>query len=293
MSAAESRRIDALLERFALTQHRSEILALASPCISLALIDPPSVPEPDLPRVAIGASKVGGEPDLPTDAAWPANEQGRAGFFLQIALGDLPVAPWNPLPAQGMFYLFCHDDSRAYRDPPGWEVVWWRGEPAGLRRITRELAPLNSWVGESSFFTESVARPLAFRAGTDFPPGSSGDWDFINDFERRTRASDPGALDRYFEFRLHAADPGAEQDSARGRGPYFHPIGRLLGHTDLSLIKDDARSEASCRQFLRLESNPATRYMSPFDAAPVFLMARDAGVRPWAPSGGIIGLAAK
>ena len=313
----ERTRLETLLARFELTPYRDEILALGSPCISMALVDPPSVPEPDLPPVAIGHSKVGGDPDLPPGVAWPADEQGRAGFFLQIALADLPVAPWNPLPASGMCYLFCHDDSRPFWDPPGWEVVWWQGNPGELQRRKPEPDLLNSWVGENSFFTTSVARPLTFRAGTDFPPGSSQDWEFVNDLERRTRDSDPDVLDRYFEFVLQAADPGVDADRARGRGPYFHPIGRLLGHTDptqrenmallgrgaMEKLRDSewrrehrqelAKEGAAWRQFLRLEANSATRYMGPCDASPVFVIARDEGLRPWMPLRAVVDPAAK
>lgn len=304
--AAESARLDALLEDFGLAPFRDEILARASPCIAIALKDSPPVAVPDLPPVPLGASKVGGDPDLPAGFAWPSREDGLAGFYLQIAMADLPVAAWNPFPERGMCYVFCHDDQRAFWDHPGWEVVWWEGDPATLQRVPRDVQAQNPLIGESSFFGFSVARPLTFRAGTDFPPGTSQDWEWVNDFERRTRGHDPEALNRYFDCVIDAADPGAAKD----------PIGRLLGHTDArireNLVLADrgasdryrdhewrkahrealARDGAAWRQFLRLFSSSAIEYMSPCDAAPNYLMARDTGERPWKPAGPVIGLAA-
>lgn len=315
MEPTETARIDALLENRNLAQYRNEILPLGSPCIAIALKDPPSVPVPDLPPVPIGASKIGGDPDLPPGFAWPAREDGAAGFYLQIALADLPRATWNPFPSQGMLFLFCHNDQRAFWDPPGWEVVWWNGEPASLVRTPRDVQAQNPLIAESDFFGFSVARPITFRAGTDFPPGTSQDWDWINEFERRTRDSDSEALNRYFDFVIDAADPGAAADRAAGHGPYFHPIGRLLGHTDRSIREDLAvaarglpdrytdydwrrthreelaKEGAAWRQLMRLFSSTAIEYMSPCDAAPNYLMARDTGARPWMPDGGIVGLA--
>lgn len=315
MDAVELARIDALLKQYGLAQYREDILPQGSPCIAIALLDPPSVPVPDLPDVPVGASKVGGDPDLPPGFAWPARDDGHAGFFLQVALADLPAAPWNPFPARGMFYVFCHDDQRAFWDPPGWEVVWWDGDAATLRRVERDVQAQNPLIGGDSFFSFSVARPITFRAGMDFPPGTSQDWDWINEFERRTRADDPEVLTRYFDFRIDAADPGAAADTRVGHGPFFHPIGRLLGHTDARIREDLAlasrgarerftdhawrrahrdelaREGASWRQLLRLFSSTATDYTGPCDASPIYLMARDAGSRPWTPSGPVIGLA--
>lgn len=287
----ETARIDALLARFDLMRYRERIVAQASPCVAVALVDPPSVPEPDLPPVPIGASKVGGEPDLPVGARWPESEQGRAGFFLQIALGDLPRGEWNPLPARGMVYLFCHDDQRTFYDPPGWELLWWDGAGT-LARAPRR----NDVIAEqlaTQFFMESVARPLALRAATDFPPASPDDWSFLHELEREARASgDENVLDRYFEFHDLATDPGREADLARARGPFFHPIGRLLGYSDGDYQSKlpHAPEQARWRQFLRVESNPATGYMGPCDARPILVMAPDPGTRPWMPAGSVFGL---
>lgn len=154
--------------------------------------------------------------------------------------------------------------------------------------------------------------PRKRRASTRCWKVIGSDW--INEFERGTRDTDNEALTRYFDFVIDAADPGAAADRAAGHGPYFHTIGRLLGHTDggireeLTLAargasdrfsdydwrrahRDElAKEGASWRQLMRLFSSTAIEYQSPCDAAPNYLMAQDTGSRPWTPGGGIFGL---
>jgi hypothetical protein len=318
IDTAELQRLDALLARFQLSRYRGMILAQTAPCIAMALADPPE-PRPAVwPQPPVGASLVGGAPDLPPQWSWPVRDSRRAGFFLQIALADVPRTPWNPLPAHGMLYLFCFTDCAAFWDAPGWDLLHWDGPLDALKRTLPPPTPLNDEIIENAFFFTPAARALKLRAGTDFPPGSQGDWDFVNELERVGRDhGDNGVLDRYFEFTERAADPGREADLAKGRGPFFYPVGRLFGHTDRSIRRDLTLHErgqterftdyewrrqhandldaagAAWRQVLRLESNPATGYTSPSDAAPVYVMAKDPGTRPWVPTGAVPGLAAK
>jgi hypothetical protein len=315
---AELQRLDALLERFELTPYREIILEQAAPCIAMALDDPPE-PRPAIwPQPPVGASLIGGAPDLPPRWSWPVRDGSRAGFFLQLALADVPRTPWNPLPAHGMLYLFCFTDTAAFCDPPGWELLHWDGPLDALKRTLPPPTPLNDEVIENEFFLAPDARALKLRAGTDFPPGSQGDWDFVNALDRIGRNhGDDNVLDRYFEFTGRAAGPEFEADLAKGRGPYHYPVGRLFGHTDRSIrrdltMHDQGLSErfsdyawqrahaaeldaagAAWRQIFRLESNPAVGYTSPSDAAPVYVMAKDPGPRPWVPSGAVAGLASK
>jgi hypothetical protein len=312
---AESTRLDALLERFDLMRYRELILAQAAPCVAMALDDPPE-PRPDVwPQPPVGASKIGGTPDLPPQCAWPIRDAERAGFFLQLALADVPRAPWNPLPAHGMLYLFCFTDLAAFWDPPGWELLHWDGPLDGLKRTTPPPTPVNDGIIENTFFFTPDARALKLRAGTDFPPGSASDWDFVNALDRLGRDhGDDKLLDRYFAFTERAADPALETDLAKGRGPFFYPVGRLFGHTDRSIrhgltLQERGQTDhfhdfewraehaaeldaagAAWRQVFRLESNPAVGYTSPSDAAPLFVMAKDPGTRPWVPTGPVPGL---
>jgi hypothetical protein len=314
----ELARLDALLQRFDLARHRELILAQASPCIAMALDDPPE-PRPEVwPPPPVGASKIGGAPDLPPSWTWPMRNDLRAGFFLQLALADLPRTAWNPLPAHGMLYLFCFTDSAAFWDPPGWELLHWNGPLSALARQSPPPAPMSDEIIENEFFFTPDARVLKLRAGTDFPPGSQSDWDFVYALEQVGRdGGDNDLLDRYFAFAARAADPALDADLAKGRGPFFYPVGRLFGHTDRSIRHDltlhergqsdrfhdhawrrDHAAEldaagAAWRLLFRLESNPAVGYTSPCDAAPVYVMAKDPGTRPWSPAGAVPGLASK
>jgi hypothetical protein len=314
ISDEERRRLEQLIERFQLGAIADDILKLAEPCIALTLADPPD-PRPDIwPEPPIGASKVGGLPDLPPGWDWPANDQGHAGFMMQIALAGLPDMPGFPLPRSGMLYLFCWNDFRSADDPPGWELQWWDGDLSQLQRSAR---PEGICTSEGAFFEGSDPRPLVARTGTDLPPKSQGDWDLVNEFDRRFRGQDDDLLDRYFNFIEHARDPGREADIVKGRGPFFYPMGQLFGRADRDLRQRMAlissgradrvydydwraaheeeldRDGAAWRQVIQIESNPAIGYMSPLDAAPVFIMGHDKGARPWTPFGPIHGFASK
>jgi hypothetical protein len=289
LSTEERTRLRGLLERFDLLPYEELILAQAAPCIAMNLEDPPGTRPQSWPAAPLGASKVGGLPDLPASVDWPVRDGFRAGFFLQIALADLPRVSWSPWPTEGMVYLFCHDYEGHVASAPGWELLYYNGPPQALRRGVCPGEPLRV---DTSFFLASDPRRIIFASGTDFPPGSQGDWSaFVNPLDAAGRArNDGGVLDRYFEFKTLAADPDVEANQAKGLGPYFFPVGCLFGHTDRSLMKNQ---NAPWRQLMRLESNPATEFMSPYDAAPVYIMAPDPGTRPWLPHGLVYGLCAK
>jgi hypothetical protein len=169
---AELQRLDALLARLQLSRYRDMILAQAAPCIALALDDPPE-PRPEVwPQPPLGASLIGGAPDLPPSWAWPLRDDVRAGF----------------LPA-----------TRA-----------------------------------------------------------------------RRRAA-------------HTVEPAA---SARHAVPVLlHRCGGVLGSTGLGVA-------ALGRPARGVAAHAAVGYTSPYDAAPVYVMAKDPGTRPWVPTGAVPSLAA-
>jgi hypothetical protein len=289
LSTDERARLMRLLARFDLLAYVELILAQAAPCIAINLMDPPKERPEVWPPAPLGASKVGGSPDLPSDIAWPIRDGFRAGFFMQIALGELPRETWNPWPAQGIVYVFCHDDAGNSRDAPDWELLYFDGPLHALQRSARPKEPLKA---ESFFFEFSDPRQIIFAAGTDFPPGSQGDWrDFVQPLEETGNArGDPDVLDRFFKLRSFAADPDAEVNRAKGHGPYFFPVGCLFGYTDRTLMK---KQDSAWRQVMRLHSNPVTEFSGPYDAAPVYVLARDPGTRPWLPQGPVHGICAK
>jgi hypothetical protein len=315
LNTDELDRLKSLLKRFDLLPYQDQILGRAAPCIAMMLADPHEGDE-SWPPLSPGISKVGGFPDLPKNLNWPMHDGHRAGFYLQICLSELPRTAWNPWPTHGMVYLFCHSDEGTYFNPPTWELVYWRGPMEALKPTRPPLAPLSL---EVDFFANSIARRLKFRLGTDFPPGSSSEWnDFVYPLQELGRAhGDEDVLTRFFDFREIAIDPHVESDLAKGRGHFFYPVGRLFGHTDTSLRDQLAESEreapehsepgstpkersaiavsanAAWRQIMCLISNPVVSYMSPSDASPTYIMTKDPGMRPWMPSSKVYGLASK
>jgi uncharacterized protein YwqG len=82
-----------------------ELEALATAGLRLVYLDG---------HAAVGASKLGGLPDLPEDVAWPhakwpGHEDEAMTFFGQVALCDLDASVW-PGPREGLVSFFCHQD---------------------------------------------------------------------------------------------------------------------------------------------------------------------------------------
>ncbi|CDZ64302.1 tetratricopeptide repeat protein [Neorhizobium galegae] len=71
------------------------------------------VEEPFGEEAPLGASRIGGGPDLPADM-WPSNERGmRHPFLMQIDLAEIKAAcgPMQPLPDEGLLSFFVHGDA--------------------------------------------------------------------------------------------------------------------------------------------------------------------------------------
>jgi hypothetical protein len=120
-------RIDAV----GLSARRDELAALLKPAIALHTR---AATPADL---AVGASRVGGEPDLPPGQAWPAGTEGPLHFVLQVRLEDVAVFDLEErLPATGLLSVFC--------DVWGREVVILHLDGVDLERrawVPREHGP--------------------------------------------------------------------------------------------------------------------------------------------------------
>ena len=74
----------------------------------------------------IGASRVGGLPDLPKDREWPEGDEGKFAFIAQFNVSDFKALDYaNQLPASGRFYVFvtmssdiCEEGVVLYSDAP-------------------------------------------------------------------------------------------------------------------------------------------------------------------------------
>ena len=90
--------------------HRDTLLTHARPEVALALA-PDDVP--------VGASKIGGAPDLPDDASWPVDRDARPlSFVAQLDLASLPAVDGD-LPREGTLSFFYDTVRQPTGDAPG------------------------------------------------------------------------------------------------------------------------------------------------------------------------------
>lgn len=96
-------------ERFAAALGESDTAAVSQLWTdAVALVE-----EPFGEEAPLGATRIGGGPDLPPDV-WPSNERGmRHPFLMQINLAEIRTAcgPMQPLPDEGLLSFFVHDDA--------------------------------------------------------------------------------------------------------------------------------------------------------------------------------------
>jgi len=101
----------------------------------------------------VGASKLGGLPDLPAGVAWPEWAGLPQSFVGQVRLADLRSALQGALagalPEQGMLWFFYDARQETYGADPadqgGWRVLFLEAEPSALqRRPAPETLPVES-----------------------------------------------------------------------------------------------------------------------------------------------------
>lgn len=93
--------LDEMLAKAKLGKHRE---VLVQPALH---VFPKRVDEA---KLAIGASKVGGLPDLPAGTAWPEHDGCPMGFVAQLRLEDLAALGETRLPPKGLLYFFVDDE---------------------------------------------------------------------------------------------------------------------------------------------------------------------------------------
>ncbi len=122
-------------------------LAITRPAFFFTLAG--AMPEDDLP---LGASKIGGAPDLPEGAAWP---QGAPSFLLQINLCELAEGVLDiALPREGLLSCFSNRDGQA--------VLMWNKPGTTLSR----LAPPQSC---KRFAPHALAATIVLTLDIDHP----------------------------------------------------------------------------------------------------------------------------
>jgi len=116
---------------------RDRLMALALPAIAIEL------EECDEDSLPVGASKIGGRPDMPLDAAWPTTGDAPLQFLAQIALAHTaPHDAEGALPHEGLLQFFYDAEEQPWgfdpQDRGGWRVLC-HGSAAG--QLTRCAAP--------------------------------------------------------------------------------------------------------------------------------------------------------
>lgn len=143
--------------------HYSDILErLLKPAIFLRTA-PAEQPLP------IGASKLGGAPDLPPDFEWPQWNAKLLSFLAQIRLNELaPYDVENLLPHSGMLYFFYEAEELPWGgntdDAGAWRVIWYDGDLAHLRPtpLPSELCELCRFREQSIQFETIETLPMAY-----------------------------------------------------------------------------------------------------------------------------------
>ena len=158
-----------------------------------------------LDALPLGASRLGGLPDLPPGATWPARDGVPMEFIAQLRLAELaPLDPLGRLPAQGSL-LFFYNSQWGTTDLAGdgcCAVLFHDGPDAALVRAT---PPHVEWKSEFSDVPQVAPflHGLAALAGTPYLalPGGVGPFvpagmeDHWQDFhaDRSTSLAPPGA----------------------------------------------------------------------------------------------------
>ena len=128
-----------LIAENGLEDDRETIMTTARPGFGIAT-SPAGDDEP-----AVGATRIGGRPDLDDATEWPRCDGRPMTFLAQVNLADVPEgADPGPLPAEGLLSFFSawgwqdEDDADPHPpdgDPtPAWTCVLYRDAPTSLRR---------------------------------------------------------------------------------------------------------------------------------------------------------------
>lgn len=99
--------------------------------------------------IKVGATKMGGMPDLPADVSWPTYKGIPQAFIAQFKLSDLHAfAIAGQLPAQGMLWFFYDAQQQTYGDAPegrdGWRVIYRPGSQQLKQSTPPTTLPVNA-----------------------------------------------------------------------------------------------------------------------------------------------------
>lgn len=153
------------------------------------------IPEGELP---LGASRLGGQPDLPADFEWPAHEGEPLGFLGQFNLRDLGALPCAAaLPAEGQLAFFYDWTREPWgfdpKDRTAARVVYVPGGPLVRHLLPAGLADFDypSPVTFEPLFTIPRLDAQAFDWQALGVDGDSIDWYELDEALRELRPARP------------------------------------------------------------------------------------------------------
>jgi uncharacterized protein YwqG len=116
------------------TQTAAELAALARPSVRL------TSQRTDESGLPLGASTLGGLPDMPATPTWPTREGRPLAFVAQVRLEEVaPLDAAHLLPGRGLLSFFYDAERQPYGDDPadrgGWQVLSVTESTDALRRM--------------------------------------------------------------------------------------------------------------------------------------------------------------
>jgi uncharacterized protein YwqG len=236
------------------------VLAALQPCL---LIDAERTDD-----VPLGASRLGGDPDLPRDLEWPAWEHGPLDFLAQLDLTEVDAA--FGLPATGSL-LFFADFERClglqHSDRDGFRVIWTRDE---LERRTAPDGATRYACGRVRFREHASVPPsdVVDVGGADVP---DEEFDALHDLREAFGVVEVHQLFGHADLIQHPVEDETVQAITGVRGE------RSFDRDKWEQVKDQARE---WRLLLQIASDGNLDYMWGDVGVLYFAIRRDALDRP-------------
>ena len=168
--------------------------------------------------LSVGASKLGGVPDLPPGTNWPQWKGLPQSFIAQIRMDD--VRPYDTnglLPHSGMLWFFYDAQQQTFGADPadlgGWRVIFMDGDPRGLQRTPSPAQLPASSQFKACAITFASEMTLSQQPKLEIP---NLDWTDAEQKQYETLLSTfPNAADRAMVHHRLLGHPDTIQDDMR------------------------------------------------------------------------------
>ncbi len=189
------------IRSFGLNRLEEKIIQLAQPCIYMTR---EAVDDDKLP---VGASKLGGLPDLPANMQWPYYNSVPLTFIGQFKFSEIAKCDLDGiLPHQGILYYFIETDDMIfgmYEQRSAWRVLYVEDENVPL---IRTIHP--TYQGEFRLVTELPSHRIEYQRTLTLPrifgsEASDFTIDFLDDRDVASKFynwSVPTELTSYFKL---------------------------------------------------------------------------------------------